>query len=212
MQRYQIPAARELARLYKIQRAPILHHFAESLSGASSIRAYGQKDRFRKANLGLLDNHSRPWFHNFASMQWLSFRLAMLSTLVFAICLILLVSLPEGLLNPSKMYMHSSWWLQNSIWPMPNDFHTNIITNAGIAGLAVTYALNLNDQLTSMIWNISRIENKMISVERILQYSRIPSEAPLVVDFCRPPNSWPRDGTINIRCLEVCERESWVMA
>nr|CAB3486872.1 unnamed protein product [Digitaria exilis] len=85
-------------------------------------------------------------------------------------------------------------------------FQTNIITNAGIAGLAVTYALNLNDQLTSMIWNISRIENKMISVERILQYSRIPSEAPLVVDYCRPPNSWPQDGTINIRCLEVLDK------
>ncbi|CAL5017308.1 unnamed protein product [Urochloa decumbens] len=172
-QRYQIPAARELVRLYKIQRAPILHHFAESLSGASSIRAYGQKDRFRKINLGLFDNHSRPWFHNFASMEWLSLRLTMLSNLIFAVCLILLVSLPEGLLNPS------------------------------IAGLAVTYALDLNYQLTSMIWNVSRLENKMISVERILQYSRIPSEAPLVIDYCRPPNSWPQNGTINIRCLEV---------
>lgn len=43
----------------------------------------------------------------------------------------------------------------------------------------------------------------MISVERILQYSRIPSEAPLVVEYCRPQNSWPEDGTINIRFLEV---------
>lgn len=43
----------------------------------------------------------------------------------------------------------------------------------------------------------------MISVERILQYSRIPSEAPLVVDYRRPPNNWPLDGNINIRCLEV---------
>lgn len=94
------------------------------------------------------------------------------------------------------------------IFPMFSDFQTNTITNAGIAGLAVTYALNLNYQLTSMIWNISRIENKMISVERILQYSRIPSEAPLVVDYCRPPKSWPQDGAISIRCLEVCEKES----
>lgn len=85
---------------------------------------------------------------------------------------------------------------------------TNMIVYTGIAGLAVTYALNLNDQLMSMIWNISRIENKMISVERILQYSRIPSEAPLIVDYYRPPNSWPQDGTINIRCLEVCDKES----
>ncbi|KAL5214771.1 hypothetical protein ABZP36_003923 [Zizania latifolia] len=172
-QRYYIPTARELARLSQIQRAPILHHFAESLSGASSIRAYGQKDRFRKSNLGLVDNHSRPWFHNISSMEWLSFRLNMLSNFVFAFSLTLLVSLPEGFINPS------------------------------IAGLAVTYALNLNSQLASIIWNICNTENKMISVERIMQYSRIPSEAPLLVDYRRPPNNWPQAGIINIRCLEV---------
>uniref|UniRef100_A0A804MB82 ABC transporter C family member 9 n=1 Tax=Zea mays TaxID=4577 RepID=A0A804MB82_MAIZE len=171
--RYYIPTARELARLSQIQRAPILHHFAESLAGASSIRAYAQKDRFRKANLGLVDNHSRPWFHNVSAMEWLSFRLNMLSNFVFAFSLTLLVSLPEGFINPS------------------------------IAGLAVTYALNLNSQLASIIWNICNTENKMISVERIMQYSRIPSEAPLIVDHYRPPNSWPDAGTINIRSLEV---------
>nr|CAB3485572.1 unnamed protein product [Digitaria exilis] len=76
----------------------------------------------------------------------------------------------------------------------------------GIAGLAVTYALNLNSQLASIIWNICNTENKMISVERIMQYSRIPSEAPLIVDHYRPPNIWPEAGTINIRSLEVCVR------
>ncbi|KAJ1272514.1 hypothetical protein BS78_06G207300 [Paspalum vaginatum] len=172
-QRYYIPTARELARLSQIQKAPILHHFAESLTGASSIRAYGQKDRFRKANLGLADNHSRPWFHNISSMEWLSFRLNMLSNFAFAFYLTLLVSLPEGFINPS------------------------------IAGLAVTYALNLNSQLASIIWDICNTENKMISVERIMQYSRIPSEAPLIVDHYCPPNSWPEAGTINIRSLEV---------
>ncbi|TVU13478.1 hypothetical protein EJB05_40536 [Eragrostis curvula] len=172
-QRYYIPTARELARLSQIQRAPILHHFAESLSGASSIRAYGQKHRFCKTNLSLVDNHSRPWFHNISSMEWLSFRLNMLSNLVFAFSLTLLVSFPEGFINPS------------------------------IAGLVVTYALNLNSQLASLIWNICNTENIMISVERILQYSRIQSEAPLVVDNCRPRNSWPENGAINIRGLEV---------
>jgi ATP-binding cassette subfamily C (CFTR/MRP) protein 1 len=79
-----------------------------------------------------------------------------------------------------------------------------IVSCTGIAGLAVTYALNLNGQLSNITWNICDAENKMISVERIMQYSRIPSEAPLIVDDNRPPNSWPKDGTINIRNLEVC--------
>ncbi|GJN03119.1 hypothetical protein PR202_ga20528 [Eleusine coracana subsp. coracana] len=40
-QRYQIPTVRELSRLSQIQRAPILHHFAESLSGASRRKKVG---------------------------------------------------------------------------------------------------------------------------------------------------------------------------
>lgn len=101
-QRYYIPTARELARLSGIQRAPILHHFAESLSGAATIRAFEQEDRCSKVNLGLIDSHSRPWFHNISAMEWLSFRLNLLSNFVFAFSLVLLVSLPEGFINPSE--------------------------------------------------------------------------------------------------------------
>ncbi|KAK4592482.1 hypothetical protein RGQ29_016861 [Quercus rubra] len=172
-QQYYIPTARELARLAGIQRAPILHHFAESLSGAATIRAFDQEDRFIDGNIGLVDNHSRPWFHNMSAMEWLSFRLNLLSNFVFAFSLVLLVTLPEGIINPS------------------------------IAGLAVTYGINLNVLQASIIWNICNAENKMISVERILQYSNITSEAPLVIEESRPPNNWPEVGTICFKNLQV---------
>ncbi|KAJ9188588.1 hypothetical protein P3X46_003930 [Hevea brasiliensis] len=172
-QRYYIPTARELARLAGIQRAPILHHFAESLAGAATIRAFDQEDRFIEANLDLIDSHSRPWFHNVSAMEWLSFRLNILSNFVFAFSLVLLVTLPEGIISPS------------------------------IAGLGVTYGINLNVLQASVIWNICNAENKMISVERILQYSNITSEAPLVVEECRPSNNWPEIGTICFKDLEI---------
>lgn len=172
-QQYYIPTARELARLAGIQRAPILHHFAESLSGAATIRAFDQKDRFIDANLCLIDNHSRPWFHNVSAMEWLSFRLNQLSNFVFAFSLVLLVSLPEGIINPS------------------------------IAGLAVTYGINLNVLQASVIWNICNAENKMISVERLLQYSNISSESPLVMEDSRPPNNWPEIGNICFNNLQI---------
>lgn len=101
-QQYYIPTARELARLAGIQRAPILHHFAESLAGAATIRAFDQEGRFIDANLDLIDNHSRPWFHNVSAMEWLSFRMNLLSNFVFAFSLVLLVTLPEGIIRPSE--------------------------------------------------------------------------------------------------------------
>ncbi|KAM0896532.1 hypothetical protein ACQ4PT_023120 [Festuca glaucescens] len=108
-QRYYIPTARELARLSQIQRPPILHHFAESLTGSASIRAYGQNDRFSKANISLINNHSRPGFHSISAVEWLCFRLNMLSNFVFAFSLTLLVCLPEGFINPSKFCMDTSY-------------------------------------------------------------------------------------------------------
>ncbi|XP_008438240.1 putative ABC transporter C family member 15 isoform X2 [Cucumis melo] len=172
-QQYYTPTARELARLSGIRQTPILHHFAESLSGAATIRAFDQEDRFFKTNLGLIDDFSRPWFHNVSAMEWLSFRLNVLSNFVFGFSLVLLVTLPEGIINPS------------------------------LAGLAVTYGINLNVLQASVIWNICNAENKIISVERILQYSKIKSEAPLVIENCRPPSNWPQDGTICFKNLQI---------
>lgn len=73
----------------------------------------------------------------------------------------------------------------------------------GIAGLGVTYGLSLNVLQATVIWNICNAENKMISVERILQYSKIPSEAPLVIDGHRPLDNWPNVGSIVFRDLQV---------
>lgn len=75
----------------------------------------------------------------------------------------------------------------------------------GIAGLAVTYGINLNVLQASVIWNICNAENKMISVERILQYSNISSEAPLVIEDSRPPNNWPETGTIRFKNLQASQ-------
>ncbi|MED6179455.1 ATP-binding cassette, sub-C (CFTR MRP), member 9 [Stylosanthes scabra] len=172
-QRYYTPTARELARLAQIQIAPILHHFAESLAGAASIRAFDQEGRFVDTNLDLVDGHARPWFHNVSAMEWLSFRLNILSNFVFAFSLVMLVTLPEGIINPS------------------------------IAGLAVTYGINLNVLQAQVIWNICNAENKMISVERILQYRNVASEAPLVIEDSRPPSNWPETGTISFTNLQI---------
>lgn len=65
------------------------------------------------------------------------------------------------------------------------------------------YGLNLNYLQYIIIWNLSNLENKIISVERIEQYTHIPSEAPLVVDNERPPSDWPQKGTIAIENLQV---------
>ena len=76
--------------------------------------------------------------------------------------------------------------------------------NTGLAGLAVTYGLNLNMLQTWVVWNLCNLENKIISVERILQYTNIPSEPPLSTPKdLSLDNSWPAQGDIMLKNLQV---------
>ncbi|XP_027090799.2 putative ABC transporter C family member 15 [Coffea arabica] len=172
-QDYYISTARELARMVGIQKAPILHHLSESVAGAATIRCFNQEDRFLKKNLDLIDNYSRVAFYNSATMEWLSIRINFLFNLVFFLLLLILVNLPRSAIDPS------------------------------LAGLAATYGLSLNVLQAWVIWNLCNVENKMICVERILQFTNIPSEAPLVIEDCRPQPAWPLHGKIEIENLHV---------
>lgn len=69
--------------------------------------------------------------------------------------------------------------------------------------MAATYGLNLNVLQAWVIWNLCNVENKMISVERILQFTNIPSEAPLVIEDSRPKPEWPTEGRIELKNLQV---------
>ncbi|OMO86758.1 hypothetical protein COLO4_20938 [Corchorus olitorius] len=173
MQKYYMASSRELVRIVSIQKSPIIHLFGESIAGAATIRGFGQEKRFMKRNLYLLDCFARPFFCSLAAIEWLCLRMELLSTFVFAFCMILLVSFPHGSIDPS------------------------------MAGLAVTYGLNLNARLSRWILSFCKLENKIISIERIYQYSQIPSEAPAVIENLRPPPSWPESGAIELVDLKV---------
>ncbi|VFQ76859.1 unnamed protein product [Cuscuta campestris] len=173
LEQYYIPSARELARLTGICKAPVIQHFAETISGSTTIRSFDQEARFHELSMNLIDGYNRPKFHAAGAMEWLCFRLDVLSVVTFAFSLVFLISVPLGTINASA------------------------------AGLAVTYGLNLNTLLAWVVWNLCNMENKIISVERILQYNTIPSEPPLIVESNRPDPNWPSNGEVYINNLQV---------
>lgn len=92
-----------------ILKAPIIQHFSESLSGSTTIRSFGQESRFVDMNSQRFDECSRPRFHNAGAMEWLCFRLDMLSSIMFAFSLIFLICLPKGVIDPGNCIP----WLAN---------------------------------------------------------------------------------------------------
>lgn len=181
MQKYYMASSRELVRIVSIQKSPIIHLFGESIAGAATIRGFGQEKRFMKRNIYLLDCFARPFFCSIAAIEWLCLRMELLSTFVFAFCMLLLVSFPHGSIDPS------------------------------MAGLAVTYGLNLNARLSRWILSFCKLENKIISIERIHQYCQIPVEAPQVIEDSRPPSLWPENGAIELIDLKVRYKENLPM-
>ncbi|XWS67375.1 hypothetical protein CRYUN_Cryun04dG0002000 [Craigia yunnanensis] len=170
---YYITTARELARMVGVQKAPVLHHFSETIAGAATIRCFDQEEHFFTRNLNLINDFSSIAFHNSATMEWLCVRINFLFNFGFFLVLLILVSLPTSAVNPS------------------------------LAGLAVAYALSLNVLQSWVIWNLCNVENKMISVERILQFTNVQNEAPLIIEDNRPRPEWPERGCIEFRNLQV---------
>ncbi|EEF29340.1 multidrug resistance-associated protein 2, 6 (mrp2, 6), abc-transoprter, putative [Ricinus communis] len=59
-QQYYIASARELSRLIGVCKAPVIQHFAETISGSTTIRSFDHESRFRETNMKLCDAYSRP--------------------------------------------------------------------------------------------------------------------------------------------------------
>ncbi|KIO14748.1 hypothetical protein M404DRAFT_17610 [Pisolithus tinctorius Marx 270] len=82
-------SARELKRIDAILRGSLYAHFSESLSGLTTIRAYGEIDRFKSENHELVDIENRAYWLTVTNQRWLGIRLDLLgTTLTFAVALL----------------------------------------------------------------------------------------------------------------------------
>uniref|UniRef100_A0A4W5PD84 Multidrug resistance-associated protein 4 n=1 Tax=Hucho hucho TaxID=62062 RepID=A0A4W5PD84_9TELE len=66
---------------------------------------------------------------------------------------------------------------------------------AGSVGLALSYAVTLVGMFQWGVRQSAEVENMMTSVERVVEYTELESEAPWETDK-RPPPDWPRHGFI----------------
>ncbi|KAL2550605.1 ABC transporter C family member 10 [Forsythia ovata] len=173
IQRYYLPSAKALMRIDGTTKSFVANHLAESVAGATIIRAFKEEDRFIAKNLELIDTNASPFFHNFAANEWLIQRMETLSAVVLASSALCLVLLPLGTLS------------------------------SGFVGMALSYGLLLNTALVLSIQSQCLISNLIVSVERLHQYMHIPSEAPLVLEENRPLVNWPTKGKVEIQDLQI---------
>ncbi|XP_038904589.1 ABC transporter C family member 14-like [Benincasa hispida] len=170
---YYLATSRELTRLDSITKAPVIHHFSESIQGVMTIRSFRKQDQFGKENIKRVNNNLRMDFHNYGSNVWLGFRLELLGSIVFCSSAMFLILLPSSIIKPENV------------------------------GLTLSYGLSLNAVTFWAIYMSCFIENKMVSVERVKQFSVIPPEAAWRIKDTLPSSNWPHRGNVDLKDLQV---------
>lgn len=102
LQGYYLATARELTRLDSITKAPVIHHFSESIQGVMTIRSFRKQEQFGEENIRRVNNNLRMDFHNNGSNEWLGFRLELLGSIVFCTSAMFLILLPSSIIKPGK--------------------------------------------------------------------------------------------------------------
>lgn len=175
---YYLATSRELTRLESITKAPVIHHFSETVQGVMTIRCFRKGDSFFQENLNRVNSSLRMDFHNNGANEWLGFRLELVGSFVLCFTALLMVTLPKSIVKPE------------------------------FVGLSLSYGLSLNSVLFWAVWMSCFIENKMVSVERIKQFTTIPSEAEWRIKDCLPIANWPTRGDIDVIDLKVRYRHN----
>lgn len=166
-QQYYLRTSRELRRLDSVSRSPIFANFQESLTGVSTIRAYGKEERFKFLNQSRVDKNMSAYHPAINANRWLAVRLEFLGSII------ILGSAGLSILTLKTGHL-----------------------TAGLVGLSVSYALQITQSLNWIVRMTVEVETNIVSVERVLEYSRLKSEAAEIIPDHRPPQEWPQRGEI----------------
>eukprot|EP00542_Grammatophora_oceanica_P015908 CAMPEP_0194036992 /NCGR_PEP_ID=MMETSP0009_2-20130614/9365_1 /TAXON_ID=210454 /ORGANISM="Grammatophora oceanica, Strain CCMP 410" /LENGTH=1435 /DNA_ID=CAMNT_0038678979 /DNA_START=134 /DNA_END=4441 /DNA_ORIENTATION=+ len=169
----------ELQRINSIANSPIFADFSQTLSGTSTIRAYGEEGRFFEQCKTSFDNMNASYLLLQLTNYWLGLRLDILGGFIGAFIGGIAVATAS----------------------------TNFIP-AGWLGLSLSYAIEVTGFLKHGVRMIATVEAEMNSVERVLYYSNnIDNEAAETTEKDPDGTAWPSRGEIEFRNASMRYRD-----
>lgn len=166
---YYIRTARDLHRLDAIFRSPVYQKLTETFEGLITIRALNMEHKCEEQYLRYLRDSTTCRFHVLYSIRVLGVGLDLLSNLYITCICVLLIESPKGTVA------------------------------GGDAGLILSQSLLLIGLFQYCIRMSSELENQMTSAERVLEYSKLPSEAELKKLDGSVDTKWPKQGSIQFK-------------
>lgn len=174
IQRFYVSTSRQLKRLESVTRSPILNHFSETINGVTTIKAYNARARFIYESDRRVDINQRCFYPSSVANCWLQVRLELMAN-----CLIFFASFFAAF--SKQMYPDGEG------------------LNGSETGLSLSYALNVTLSLNWFVRMCAELENNVVSVERIAEYTDVPPEAAWNCenDQRMIDDKWPDQGVID---------------
>ncbi|RHY85045.1 hypothetical protein DYB26_000706 [Aphanomyces astaci] len=164
--RFYVKPARELERVNKITKSPLLNLISEAIEGVLVIRAFGdnQLRRFQRLHFRNVDATNESMFAKEVVTTWFVLRIQFISAMVLMVVSVALVLLRSQL-------------------------------TPGLVGLALNYIFSSLSILEYMIPSYAQFETLMVGPERVAEYCRIQPEPPRVISGA-VAHDWPTNGDI----------------
>lgn len=108
---YYRASAREIKRIDSVLRSSVFAQFGETLTGLSTVRAYGEQDRFIKLNQHYIDKMNGAYLLTITNQRWLGIRLDFTGNLLILVVAILAVTSRFNV-NPSTTGLVLSYTMQ----------------------------------------------------------------------------------------------------
>ncbi|KAK7024232.1 hypothetical protein VNI00_016449 [Paramarasmius palmivorus] len=169
-------SARELKRLDAVLRSSLYGHFSESMTGLTTIRAYGESPRFKNENASRTNIENRAYWLSVSNQRWLSIRLDFLgSIMVFAVAIMAVGTRAD--ISPAQTGVVLSYML--------------VVQQA--FGWAVRQSAEVENNMNA----VERILHYTSEVEQ---------EPPHDIPENKPPPSWPSTGSVEMKDVVVSYR------
>ncbi|XP_049301233.1 uncharacterized protein LOC125774907 [Anopheles funestus] len=166
--------SRVVKRIESVNRSPLFSHTNATLQGLSTIRAFGAQSVLRREFNEILDVNSSAWYMFISTSR------------AFALWLDLVCVIYIGIVTISFLIGNSQQMLGGSV------------------GLAITKTISLVGMCQWGMRQSAELENRMVSVERVNEYTNLPSEPPLeTAPKHRPQRNWPEFGAIRFTNVDL---------
>ncbi|KAJ3211994.1 hypothetical protein HK099_007873 [Clydaea vesicula] len=174
LRKYYISSSTQIKRIESAAKSPIYANIPTTMEGLTTLRAFGAQERSITVFNNLQNKNTRFYFAFISCSRWLGLRLDWLSGVFFLMIVLLSVFLKEN----SKL-------------------------GASSVGLVLTYALQM---LGSLQWGTrqsAEVENQMVCVERMLEYTKLTPEADEETKDVVLPSNWPDKGDVKVDSLSL---------